>query len=146
MSEDGHIVLINQNLRATCWKSTMPTHLVGQVQRQLLSSLPESSRAFAEKNGRALALGWVSGREIPAPTMGARWKWTSSRLPDEQYFGRLWLVRDITGQKRPKPFWKPLAATDALAGLPIVAPLLRIWAIRSGSCPWHPAKRCGADD
>mgnify|MGYP002130438851 CR=1 FL=1 len=37
---------------------------------------------------------------------------------DEQYYGRLWLVRDITGQKRREAILQTLAATDALTGLP----------------------------
>ena len=37
---------------------------------------------------------------------------------DEQYFGRLWLVRDITGQKRREAILETLAATDALTRLP----------------------------
>ncbi|MFO1233949.1 MAG: hypothetical protein U1E47_02305 [Rivihabitans pingtungensis] len=65
---------------------------------------------------------------------------------DEQYFGRLWLVRDITGQKR-RDHSGTLAATDALTRLPNRrAFIAHLEQYRSGSCPWHAAKRCGADD
>jgi diguanylate cyclase (GGDEF)-like protein len=95
----------------------VPTHLVGQVQRQLLSSLPESSRALFETDGRSRSDGYLA-REIPA-NHGRTLEVDQQPIThDEQYFGRLWLVRDITGQKRREAILETLAATDALTRLP----------------------------
>lgn len=115
--EDGHIVLINQNLCDLLEVNDVPTHLVGQVQRQLLSSLPESSRALFETDGRSRSDGYLA-REIPA-NHGRTLEVDQQPIThDEQYFGRLWLVRDITGQKRREAILETLAATDALTRLP----------------------------
>ena len=86
--EDGHIVLINQNLCDLLEVNDVPTHLVGQVQRQLLSSLPESSRALFETDGRSRSDGYLA-REIPA-NHGRTLEVDQQPIThDEQYFGRL---------------------------------------------------------
>ena len=104
--EDGHIVLINQNLCDLLEVNDVPTHLVGQVQRQLLSSLPKAAGPCLKRTGARARMGiW---REKSLATMGARWKWTSSRLPTTSNIlaGCGWCVTS-PGKSAAKPFWKP---------------------------------------
>lgn len=115
--EHGRVVMINQNLCDLLEVNDAPAHLVGQSQQRLLVALPETSRALFDTDGRACSDGYLA-REIPA-SHGRTLEVDQQPIShDEHYFGRLWLVRDITGQKRREAILETLAATDALTRLP----------------------------
>ena len=118
--DTGRIVMINQNLCDLLCVNELPSRLIGQPQQVLLQALPDDSRQQftpPDADERIRSDGYLA-REI-AGCQGRTLEVDQQPIShDEQYYGRLWLVRDITGQKRREAILQTLAATDALTGLP----------------------------